>query len=107
MDVSIRRNVWDCGAQAQDKCGRAGVAVVIRLARLNNDLRRNQEKTLCMGDANDPSQTVRNRYNKSSTSIGRVIERWANGAGGCRYHLLIGLSVSINLDFCKVASKLS
>jgi hypothetical protein len=42
MDVSIRRNVWDCGAQAQDNYGRAGVAVVIRFARLNNDLRRNQ-----------------------------------------------------------------
>ena len=59
MDVSIRRNVWDCGAQAQDKCWRAGVAVVIRLARLNNDLRRNQKKTLYVGDANDPSKTVR------------------------------------------------
>ena len=59
MDVSIRRNVWDCGAQAQDKCGRAGVAVVIRLARLNNNLRRNQKKTLYVGDANDPSKTVR------------------------------------------------
>ena len=59
MDVSTRRNVWDCGAQAQNKCGRAGVAVVIRLARLNNDLRRNQKKTLYVGDANDPSKTVR------------------------------------------------
>ena len=59
MDVSIRRNVWDCGAQAQDNYGRAGVAVVIRLARLNNDLRRNQKKTLYVGDANDPSKTVR------------------------------------------------
>jgi hypothetical protein len=58
MDVSIRRNVWDCGAQAQDKCGRAGVAVVIRLARLNNDLRRNQKKTLYMSDGNGSSQTV-------------------------------------------------
>ena len=48
MDVSLRRNVWDCGAQAQDNYGRAGVAVVIRLARLNNDLRRNQKKTLCI-----------------------------------------------------------
>ena len=29
MDVFTRRNVWDCGAQAQDKCERAGVGKVI------------------------------------------------------------------------------
>ena len=71
MDVSIRRNVWDCRAQVQDKCGRAGVAVVIRLARLNNYLRRNQKKTLYMGDANDPSKTVRNvkRYDIISRQL--------------------------------------
>ena len=28
VDVSVRRNIWDCGAQAQDKYGRAGVGEV-------------------------------------------------------------------------------
>ena len=28
VDVFVRRNIWDCGAQAQDKCGRAGVGEV-------------------------------------------------------------------------------
>lgn len=95
MDVSIRRNVWDCRAQVQDKCWRAGVAVVIRLARLNNDLRRNQKKTLCIW----VMQTTRvkqleMRYNKSSTIIGRVIERWANGLAsrGITYEAGVGFS---------------
>jgi len=28
VDVSARRNIWDCGAQAQDNYGRAGVGWV-------------------------------------------------------------------------------
>ena len=59
MDVSIRRNVWDCGAQAQDKCGRAGVGwvkVALWTTTLG-EIRRNQ--FMRVGDANDPSKTVR------------------------------------------------
>ena len=54
----LERNVWDCGTQAQDKYGRVGVEVVKRLTRLNNDLRRNQKKTLYVSDGNGSSQTV-------------------------------------------------
>ena len=59
VDVSVRRNIWDCGAQAQDKCGRAGVGwvkVALWTTTLG-EIRRNQ--FMHMGDANDPSQTVR------------------------------------------------
>lgn len=59
MDVSARRNIWDCGAQAQDKCGRAGVGwvkVALWTTTLG-EIRKNQ--FMRMGDANDPSQTVR------------------------------------------------
>ena len=58
MDVSLRRNVWDCGAQAQDNYGRAGVGwvkVALWTTTLG-EIRRNQ--FMRVGDANDPSQTV-------------------------------------------------
>ena len=51
--------MWDCGAQAQDKCGRAGVGwvkVALWTTTLG-EIRRNQ--FMRMGDANDPSKTVR------------------------------------------------
>ena len=51
--------MWDCGAQAQDKCGRAGVGwvkVALWTTTLG-EIRRNQ--FMHMGDANDPSKTVR------------------------------------------------